>query len=680
MPIFGEYETVGEPHAITHARDYVATVWRARKSVDGKDRQYALKCIAPRRRLPVPDKDLGDSLDSDRSLEFVEVVKQIKKAQNEGGRGLAPIHAFGMASEGAWFVSDFYERYSLKALVNRQGQVDDGALRHVVYSVVTGCLALKSSCSRSHGNLKLSNVLRGGRTQPLRKTALMLMDPMPLPSATIAQPANPDQKAVGGMVHDVFEVQDIKAIGELILQLVEGRVIENGFDYNYPIAPSAAWGRLGKEGESWRNLCNRLLDPELSLDQINLSWLEKQFKPKSTGRYLAVFGGALLVAGLAGGGVYAFRLKAESVFKQHLDAARLAYQAGDSLVAIREIRIAQKKHPDDQTVHELVQNINTLIQRQTKDRKYQDAMKQGRKELASGPGHYAEAIRQAEVARSKAMGDEELKAAKQLEADARQAEQAQLVAGENEKAYQAAMKQGRTELASGPGRYTEAIRQAEVARSKAMGDEELKAAKQLEADAHQAEQAQLAAEENEKAYQMAMKVGRQAVVAKSFDEAITQANLALKLKPNDPDALSLLEQANKGKATAQYDDLIQLARSKRIDDPFQALTYLDKAGKMQKLDPDILKLADEIKTLRELDKQLEDFMKEYGVSPKVEIRAINPNRSAQHAYSSNQKSDSSLNDNVAINALKAKYKAGWLNAERTADFKLTQEKINLSGY
>ena len=308
MPSFGEFETVGEPYANTYFQNYITTVWRARKSGEASaSALYAVKCIAPRRREVDRAGHADDKLEADGGLEFIEVFKQIKKAQSEQGRGLAPILAFGTAEAGAWYATDFCERSSLKALVNRQGQVDDAALRHVIYSVVTGCLALKRSCSRSHGNLKLSNVLRGGRNQVLRKTPLLLVDPMPVPSATISHLAGADRQNVGGMVHDVFEAQDLKAIGEMILQLVEGRIIESGFDYNYPVALSAAWSRLGKSGESWRDLCNQLLDPQLSIDRVNLNWLAEKVKPTSTGRNLGIVASVLLGLGLVAGGVYLMR-------------------------------------------------------------------------------------------------------------------------------------------------------------------------------------------------------------------------------------------------------------------------------------------------------------------------------------------------------------------------------------
>jgi tetratricopeptide (TPR) repeat protein len=151
-------------------------------------------------------------------------------------------------------------------------------LEHVVYCVSTGCLALQRSTGRSHGNLKASNVLLVGKPQPLRKTPLYLVDP--LPASLIHAPGlNPDERRTAEeLIKEVAEVQDLHAIGLLILQLVERRLIERE-DYNYPIAPSPEWNNLGKNGELWRRWCNRLLSPQLSLTDVNLESLAKAFRP-----------------------------------------------------------------------------------------------------------------------------------------------------------------------------------------------------------------------------------------------------------------------------------------------------------------------------------------------------------------------------------------------------------------
>lgn len=276
MPIFGEYQTVGEPISVIDERGHISTVWQARKS-GADNRLYAVKCYAPRTREAKAAQT--DDLDKDRGIEFLEAIKQLKKAQSEGGRCLCAIHAMGIAPEGAWYVTDFYTGRSLRAWITNRGNVDSEGLRQVVYSCVVGCLALKRSRGYSHGNLKSTNVFLVGSPKPLRKRPLQLGDPYPASASHLADLEAEDRAAVTALLAQTAEAQDLRALGELILQLVEGRVVSNAFDYNYPIDRSRHWDSLGKDGETWRALCNQLLDPHLSPETIPLETLEKRFAP-----------------------------------------------------------------------------------------------------------------------------------------------------------------------------------------------------------------------------------------------------------------------------------------------------------------------------------------------------------------------------------------------------------------
>lgn len=579
MPFFGEYETVGEPHAITPARDHVSTVWRARKSGALEGRVYGLKSIAARRSRVEGAVTEEAQLGTDRGLEFIGAIKQVKQALSEGGRGLAPIHDFGTSSEGVWFVTDFCERFSLKALVTRQAQVDDAALRHVVHSVVTGCLALGRACGRSHGNLKLSNVLRGGRSQPLRTTPLLLVDPMPVPSARISRLDRGDRQSVEQTMHNVFEAQDLKAIGELVLQLVEGRVIESGFDYNYPVAGSVAWERLGKAGERWRGLCNQLLDPQLSLERVNLAWLDQQFQPKSTGRFLAVCGGAVLVASLAGGGFYALRLNADRDFHRHLAAAQQARQTGDALAAAREIGLALQRRPESDPARAEQKNIQALLQsqislslaagQQAEKLRHWSEAKSAFAQAARLAGSsanpqpalpavqaeqaYAESMEAAGAALAGQHWDAAMDAAKRaldLRRGADEAAQALLVQAREmsrhasqEQAqklaadYQSALEAGQKAFQEAD--YNLAIQQAHAALGNKPGDA---TAMQLANDAMSRISA-LAAQKQEQDYQAALVAGQQAFQQANYNLAMEKANAALALKPDRAEARKLAAEA-----------------------------------------------------------------------------------------------------------------------------------------
>lgn len=100
MPTFGDFETIGEPISVIEQSGHVSTVWRAHQSGRDGEPTHAIKCFALHRRQ-TGESESADALDQDRGLEFLEGVKQIKKAQAEGGRNLTPIHAFGFADAGA---------------------------------------------------------------------------------------------------------------------------------------------------------------------------------------------------------------------------------------------------------------------------------------------------------------------------------------------------------------------------------------------------------------------------------------------------------------------------------------------------------------------------------------------------------------------------------------------------
>ena len=321
MPTFGDYESVGEPLAVINLQGHISTVWKARKTGARDGRDFAVKSYAPHRR----SKEGGheESLDRDRGLEFLEGVKQLKKAQTKGARHLSPIHDLGISSEGAWYVTDYYPRSSLMALIERRAKVDSAALRQIIRCIVSGCLALKESRGVSHGNLKASNVFLVGKPRPLPKTPLLLADPYPAAPLQLARLEVDDRKTVGELLHQVMEVQDLRALGEIILQLVERRPVRSGYDYNYPIGRSEAWDNLGKDGERWRQICNQLLDPQLSLAEINLESLAKKF-PLGVGAGKAVVSIAVIgaVCLLSAGGYY-LTLAIQNWNKQHqMDRAK----------------------------------------------------------------------------------------------------------------------------------------------------------------------------------------------------------------------------------------------------------------------------------------------------------------------------------------------------------------------
>jgi hypothetical protein len=345
MPTFGEFETLGRPYAESDVRSHVSTIWQARKSGAAGERLYAVKCYAPHGRAPSPGQP-EEALAHDRRLEFLEGIKQIKKAQSEGGRGLAPIHALGTTATEAWYVTDFYPRKDLQAWIDRKGDVNGAALRHVVSSLVTACLALKRSRGCSHGNLKPSNIFLAGKPRDLRKTPLLLTDAYPAAPLQIARLEADDRHEAGELLNQVMEAQDLAAIGKLILQLVEGRLLSRSDDYNYPVARSRDWDALGKDGEYWLQWCNKLLDPQLSLETVNLETLATEFRPSVAAAKLPQILAVLLGLGLVGlGGFLGVRAFLRHGERVRLDAAKQVMAASDLFSVQPQIDRVRKWEP-----------------------------------------------------------------------------------------------------------------------------------------------------------------------------------------------------------------------------------------------------------------------------------------------------------------------------------------------
>jgi len=570
MPVFGEYETLGEPVAVTEERGHTSKVWQARLVGSKDGRLFAIKCYQPRPQQPKPGET--EHLQKDRSLEFLEAVKQLKKAQSEGGRCLSPIHAFGVSPDGAWYVTDFYPGKTLKELIVRRGRVDGAALRHVVRSVVAGCLAIKRSRGYSHGNLKAANVFLVGNPRALSKRPIQLGDPYPASTTQLAGLEDQDRKAVGDLLNQTVEAQDLRALGELLLQLVRGRLIANAFDFDYPIARSPAWDNLGKEGETWRELCNQLLSPQLSLQTISLESLDKRFQPAIEPAKLRLFGavaaGVILVGGaliLAAG----MRGRAkEKEFQQYLQGARQALTVTNLVEARKEIERALKVRPSDAAAKNLKGDIEAQV------------------ETAYNWSYLAA---QRAFPTNAAVVSQELEHALQLKPDGKLAKDLQESLATFQSAQQAldkedfetAEKQATAVLAGWPkdpttlamlakaqggktakanydaaiaasgdaltkGNFDEAERQANNALKMRAGDAAAQALLTKTRDARDSQA--------KSAFDTAIRASQDALAKENFAEAETQANSALKARPGDSTAQAMLTKIRDAKTTKEKFD------------------------------------------------------------------------------------------------------------------------------
>lgn len=304
MPVFGEYETVGDPLSVCDRNGQTRTCWKANRPGWDDERVYLIKSLA----LPRPESAREQSAQAlppaDVGADFFESIARIKEACRAHPELIAPIYGFGRTDTALWYATDFYPQQSLEEFYSTAAEINDQTLRHVVYSVASGCLALRQTTGLSHGNLKPSNVLIGGEPGPLRTAQLRLIDVAGSASVRASLKESQDQcPATDAALRQATEARDLRGVGEILLKLVENNSIEGPGDYTLPIASSAPWRVLGEDSWAWLGLCNRLLDPNLSLDQVSLESLAKDFEPKNphpsrTTALVAAFG-LLLIGGIA---------------------------------------------------------------------------------------------------------------------------------------------------------------------------------------------------------------------------------------------------------------------------------------------------------------------------------------------------------------------------------------------
>lgn len=285
MPAYGPYETTREL-----ASGHGSVVYSARKAGEARD-NYAVKVFSL-------EPYIGDEAGTDLNQLVEEVERtfarsvEIQKRAAQSSRNVAPIFDVGREPGSAWYATKLYPRSVSKLL---EGRVALGRewFHHIIASVVRGAIDIKKACGRSHGEIQPSNVLIGA-SQKVTDADVVLADPLPGESSEAAR----------------YELADLNGVGQLIFQLVRRREIEDASDHSIlPLVASPEWTSIfGKDTDAWLSLCNRLLDPNLSLDSFDLQKLEAELtrlqpKPPVTGKLIAL---AAAVVVLLGAGVFYF--------------------------------------------------------------------------------------------------------------------------------------------------------------------------------------------------------------------------------------------------------------------------------------------------------------------------------------------------------------------------------------
>lgn len=282
MSRFGRYEVVEELY-----RTPLAVVSRAKLDGAGEGK-YVVKVFAPQL---VSDAARGPAEEA-----FLErAAVQQKAAQAARRSHWAPVHEVGRAEDTAYYVTDYYPLTARKLIAGR-ARLAAPELHSIIRAAVAGLIELRDSCGRPHGSLKPSNVMISSRGD-MTATRIVLCDP-----ATAAEAAS------GG------EAEDLESLGRLIHELVLQRPFKS--PGGWPLEPSEEWSRLGRRGDAWRDLCNRLLDPTRQQQPADLAAVSAalaRLNLRSRGRKI-VLAGALVVAlvGAGGFGGYQYWIKRET--------------------------------------------------------------------------------------------------------------------------------------------------------------------------------------------------------------------------------------------------------------------------------------------------------------------------------------------------------------------------------
>ena len=146
MARFGRFETVSELN-----RSGLAVVYSGRES-DSTEEKYALKIYQPSSLILAEDEI---KTASNRFLNSARIQQKVKAS---GAKYWAPVYECGEIPDGAFYITDRYNR-SLEQLIDGRMKLTNQVLLKIIESVIKGLVELKDVCRRPHGNLKASNIL-----------------------------------------------------------------------------------------------------------------------------------------------------------------------------------------------------------------------------------------------------------------------------------------------------------------------------------------------------------------------------------------------------------------------------------------------------------------------------------------------------------------------------------------
>jgi formylglycine-generating enzyme required for sulfatase activity/regulator of sigma D len=270
MTGFGRYETVRELY-----RSGFTVLYSGRAAADPAEK-FAVKLFQPSPLL------LETEQVKTESELFLNSARIQQKAAASGAQYWAPVYECGSIPDGAFYVTDKYDR-SLQQLIDVRVALTSQSLCEIVESVAKGLVELKRACGRPHGNLKATNILIAGEGDVSQAT-IVLSDPLP-------------DEHIDTQVHWDSDLRDI---AEFIYQLIIHRPSPAVDGWQVP--DSKEWAKLGKLAKDWRNLCNRLLNAHMKPGTMTVEMLIeelarlKKIKPVLSACRLLIAAGLIVIA------------------------------------------------------------------------------------------------------------------------------------------------------------------------------------------------------------------------------------------------------------------------------------------------------------------------------------------------------------------------------------------------
>ncbi len=184
---------------------------------------------------------------------FLRAANEQAAAVLAGCKGVAPIFEVGQESSDAFYVTKHYPR-SLDSLIQGRVSLDADALHRLTDGVLKALEELRDKQSRTHGNLKPTNIFLDGKN--VGNASVVLSD-------------------LGLQDESNNQAADCYAFGATLYQLLRGRTVRN---FDWPMENTPDWQKLGPLADAWRRFCNVLMSPDLGMDSHPLAGVRQAFK------------------------------------------------------------------------------------------------------------------------------------------------------------------------------------------------------------------------------------------------------------------------------------------------------------------------------------------------------------------------------------------------------------------